>query len=205
MFKFINQNSKNQKGFTLIEMIIILAILSGAVLVIGIFTLNVSSFQIFLGKSLAMDEEALQTFKIMIPEIRSIGPSNLGNYPIASVSSSSFSFYSDIDNDSIFEQVRYFLDAGILKKGVTKPSGNPLVYNLANEKINESVQNIISSNIFTYYNGDYSGSSSPMAYPINVSSVRLVKVTLTIDDDLKSLPSPLISSVLINIRNLRGI
>lgn len=205
MTLLINQNPKSQKGFTLIETIIVLAILSGAVLVIGIFTLNVSNFQIFLGKSLATDEEAQQTFKIMIPEIRSIGPSNLGNYPIASASSSSFSFYSDIDNDGIFEQVRYFLDEGVFKKGVVKPSGNPLVYSSANEKINDFVHNITSSNIFTYYDGDYSGTSLPMQYPINVSNIRLVKITLTIDDDPKSLPSPLILSILVNIRNLRGI
>ncbi len=196
----------SKKGFTLIEVLIVIAIISGIVTMISLFSFNITQFQFFIGKSLDVEGETQGAFKIINPELRSIGPSSTGSYPIASAASSSFSFYSDIDNDGIFEQVRYFLDGTTIKKGTIKPGGAPLVYNQANEKITEVVHNVTSSNIFYYYDKNYDGTNgSPLGYPMNLSAIRVVKMVLTVDDNPNAQPGPLIVSAIMNIRNLRGL
>ena len=94
--------------------------------------------------------------------------------------SQSFTFYSDIDNDSLKEKIRYYLSGAILKKGVIKPNGNPLQYNPANEITKEIVHDVTNGGmaVFNYYDKYYDGTTAPLSQPVNVLDVRLVKITL---------------------------
>ncbi len=208
--KFESINASKQRllnvGFTLIEILIAMAIVSGIVFVVSIFTLDVSQFQLFLGQSLQTEGQAQNGLQGMIPEIRAIGSASDGGYPISQASSSSFTFFSDIDNDGLFEQVRYFLSGSILKKGVVKPSQSPYIYDQSTEKISDVVQDIVSSNIFSYFDKNYDGTNgSSLGIPINVSAIRVVRVDLKIDNDVNREPGPQTYSVVLEIRNLRGL
>ncbi len=195
------------KGFTLIEIIVVMAIMSGIVFVISVFTLDISEFQIFVGESLEVEQEVHQAFGVMIPEIRSVGPSGNGGYPISVASSSSFSFYSDINNDGLFDQVRYFLDGVILKKGVIKPTGGaPYVYNPSTEEVSDKVNSVTSGNIFSYFDKNYDGvNGSPLSYPIDVSAIRVVKINLVVDENPNVEPGSQIFTTTVEIRNFKGL
>ena len=44
--------------------------------------------------------------------------------------------------------------------------------------------------MFRYYDTNYDGTTGALPEPINISAVRLVKITLVIDKDPSALPSP---------------
>jgi hypothetical protein len=142
----------------------------------------------------------------MTASLRSASQSSTGAYPIAAASSTSLTYFSDIDHDGLKEQVRYFLSGTTLKRGVIKPSGNPLTYNTANEKITNLVRNIIRDDanpIFSYYDSSYDGSSSAMTNPPNILNIRLIKITFLIDRDPATAPAAAEFSTQVSIRNLK--
>ena len=134
-----------------------------------------------------------------------MGPSNNGSYPIMTATSDTFIFYSDIDEDGLFERVKYYIVGNVLKKSVIKPTGNPLIYNSANEKIYDLVHNVVAdaSSSFNYYDKSYAGSGSSLTSPINIPLIRIVKAQLKVDDNPNKPPGSLYFSTTAMIRNFR--
>ena len=141
----------------------------------------------------------------MSAEIRTASPSSLGAYAIIQTETSSFTFYSDIDSDSLKERVRYFVEDATLKKGVIKPSGMPLTYNPIDEIVSDLVHDIASAATltFSYYDTDYDGTTQSLVEPINISAVRLIKITIVIDKDSQVPPGPMMLTTQVSIRNLK--
>ena len=193
-----------QKGFTLIEIIISMAIFTMVAMVISFFTLDISNFSFFFGETLVAQQELQQSLKVIVREIRSMGPSNNGSYPIIASSANSLTFYSDIDDDGLFERLRYYVEDNIFKKAVIKPTGNPLVYNPAEENIYELVNNVTNAgSVFEYYSRDYTGSEASLPAPIDIPSVKTIKVSLTVDQNPLQPPLPMSFSITAMIRNFR--
>jgi len=198
-----HQNSKS--GFTIIEVLVSIFILTLIGSAVYSFQKDVFSLNRIISDSLVAQDEARRTLKTMTAEIRTASPSSLGAYAIAQTATSSFTFYSNIDNDSFKERVRYFLDGTTLKKGIIKPSGAPLAYNPANETIIDLAHDVTNAttSIFSYYDTNYDGTTQPLAEPINVSVVRLVKITIIIDRDPTKPPAPITLTTQISTRNLK--
>jgi len=200
--------SKNMRhlnnGFTLAEILIAMAIFVSVALVITKFMLDLSNFSVFFGEDLMAEQELQISLRPMVREIRSMGPSNVGSYPIVAASLSSFTFYSDGDGDGLFERIRYYMEGNVFKKGILKPSGNPLSYNPSDEKTFELTHNIINgSAIFSYYDKTYTGSENPLSLPIDVPLIKMIKAELSVDQNPNTLPGPIIFSVSAMIRNFR--
>jgi type II secretory pathway pseudopilin PulG len=191
---------------TLIELLIAIAITAGALATVTFFAVDLSNFGINLGDRLENERELELTLRTMMSEIRSMGPGGNGSYPIAQASSSSFTFFSDIDADGAFEQVRYFTNGTTLQKGVTEPADtNPVTYPPANEVVRDVVHNLTNaSNVFTYYPEGYAPETGSLPIPINVSFIRMLKVTGTTDRDQTRPPAASTLSIMVTIRNIRG-
>ena len=118
---------------------------------------------------------------------------------------SSFTFYSNVDDDSFKERVRYFLDGTTLKKGIIKPSGTPLTYNPADEAVSELIHGVANAttSIFSYYDKNYDGTNQALIEPIDIATVRLVKITIVTDKDPQTPPGPMTLTTQISIRNLK--
>jgi prepilin-type N-terminal cleavage/methylation domain-containing protein len=196
---------KIKKGFSLVEILVAVFITSLIIAAVGAFQRDVFYLNDVIQSGLTSQNDARKIIRPMVDEVRSASESSLGSYPLAITASSTFAFYSDIDNDSLKERVRYFLDNGDFKKGVIKPSGNPLTYNSSNEKIIEVVHDVINTDIFTYFNSSYDGTSSstPIAQPVSPAVVRLVKIELIVDKDPKRSPAPITVGTQMSIRNLK--
>lgn len=194
-----------QRGITLLELLIAIAIAAMSVSLVTYFTVDVSRFGINLGDRLENQRELELTFRIMVSEIRSMGPGGNGAYPVAAASSASFSFFSDIDGDGGFEQVRYFLSGTTLRKGVIEPvAGQPVTYPPANEILRDMVHNVRNTDIFRYYDEGYPPEIGALPSPVDVASIRMLTVKGTTDKDTALPPLPSTLSVNITIRNLRG-
>ena len=206
MNKNIHQKNKlSKKGFSLIEIIISVSILTMIIIFIGAFQSDVFSLNRIIQSGLQNQSDAKKIIRPFANEVRSALTSNLGSYPIAETSSTSFTFYTDIDKDGLREKVKYFLDSGEFKKSVISPTGQPLVYDQENEQIIKLVQDVINFDIFEYYDSSYDGTTSitALSQPVTTSEVRLVKVTLIIDSDSNKPPAPIEVTTQVSIRNLK--
>lgn len=193
-------------GFTLVEILMSVAILSILVLIASTFQKDVFSLNSSLQSGLNAQIDARHVLKVMITELREIGPSALGAYPIETASSTGITFYSDIDNNGVKDKIRYFLDGRDIKRGVIVPSGNPVVYDGLNEKLTTLISDFMASStrpLFEYYTSSYTGNSPPMPYPIDIQLIRLIKITAIIDKDPNRSPGELIISSQVNLRNLK--
>lgn len=197
--------SKSKSGFTIIEMLAGIFILMLIGMTVILLQKDVFSLHKLISSNLTIQYQARRAMKDITSELRSASPSNLGAYPIASAATSSIVFYSDTDDDALKEKIRYFIDEGTLKKGVIKPSGEPLFYDQNQETVTDLVFDVQNSttSVFSYFDSNYQGSSQTLPQPIDVSLVRLVRVYLVIDEDLQKAPRPLILTTQVSLRNLK--
>jgi prepilin-type N-terminal cleavage/methylation domain-containing protein len=198
--------NKFNRGFTMVEMMIVLAIMAMFVFVASSFQKDVFSLNTTLQSSLNAQLDARHLVKVMVTELRKASPSSLGTYPIEAASSTAITFYSDVDNNGVVDKVRYYLTGNTIRKSVTVPTGSPLTYNPANEVLSTIINNIVSSStlpIFQYYSSNYAGTTSPLTYPLDIQAVRLVKITVIIDNDPNRSPVPIVVTSSVSMRNLK--
>ena len=181
------KNILRNKGFTLLEMIIVMSILSLFVVLVSDFQTKVFVYnRIFQGGNF-VSTDSLNVVKSMAVEMRSMSPSSGGAYPIESASTSSIAFFADIDDDGAKERIRYFISSGTVRRGVIKSAGNPPVYATSTETFStlmSNVRNTATSSLFTYYNTFYDGSATTsLSLPISISAVRLVVINAILDAD----------------------
>ncbi|HVS79581.1 MAG TPA: prepilin-type N-terminal cleavage/methylation domain-containing protein [Candidatus Paceibacterota bacterium] len=196
--------SKFTTGFTLAELVIAIAILVVVGLAVSTFQKDVFSLAFNFQGNLDFQLGARAMLKSFTSEAREASPSSVGSYPIEEASTSEFIFYSDMYNDGKKERIRYFLSGTDFKKGITIPTGSPLSYNIATEKTSTLLSNVSNgtSSIFEYYDTNYTGTSSPLSQPVDITSIRLVKATIYAKPDARSSSSEEFTTE-VSIRNLK--
>lgn len=164
---------KKNAGFTLVETLVVLGIVTIIATAIGVFQSGVfKNERIARTRILAM-EDARLALRRFTEEARNISPSSTGAYPILTADTHAFTFYADIDNDNLKERFRYYVDNGFIKKAVLKPTGSPPVYS-GSEKVTIVARFAVASPqpIFTYYDTN----DTVLLHPLSVADVRSVKM-----------------------------
>ncbi len=204
----MNVSYKQQKGVSLMELLIAIGIFLFVVAIVWLFISQTYSVQSFtFGQTIAIDE-ARRGVSRMVKEAREALPSDSGSYAIESANDFEFVFYADYDRDNAVERVRYFLEGSNFIKGVTEASGQPLEYVSDNEEeyiISRYVRNAVDEPIFKYYDGSYSGKPSdvPLSAPANPLEVKLVHIYLKINVDPDKAPRDFELESDVQIRNLK--
>ncbi len=196
---------KYTHGFTITELVVVVAIVALLSVGVGNFMGDVFSLGSVARGSLSVSQDARNVLRVMAREIRAAAPSANGAYPLLSVASSSISFFSDIDGNGQRDFVRYYVSSSTLMKGVTVAAGSPLSYSTTSEItyiVMSDVRNA-STSIFTYYDNAYAGTSSPLAFPVSVQSVRLVRIDLVLDANADRAPATKTFTTQVSIRNLK--
>lgn len=201
----MNQHTeKKAAGFTLIETAIVLGIFTVIGIAVAALQRNAFALNAIIQDGLTGQQELRKTVADFVSAARAAEPSGAGAYPLVSVATSTFTFFSDIDLDGEPERVRYYLSGTTLMKGVIEPSGNPVTYNPATEQASEAVHGVVGSDaIFEYYDAGYGGEGSPLAQPVNVLDVRLVKMTVAVDRDPRRPPAAVSVTGQASMRNLK--
>jgi prepilin-type N-terminal cleavage/methylation domain-containing protein len=196
------------RGFSLVEVLIVVAIAASLVIVASNFSGNVSGLNTLISQQLQSKSDTSQDLQIITTEIRSASPSQNGAYPIDSASTSSFAFYGGISKDGRTEHVRYFLASSTIYKGVIYPTGTPATYPTSSEIITDIIDQVIvpsSTPLFTYYGSSYTGTQTPLTIPVNVANIRLVDMSFyTTAANSQQSQVPQYFSTLIDIRNLNS-
>ncbi|MFH1789909.1 MAG: type II secretion system protein [bacterium] len=204
MLKIFKLN--NQSGFTLIEVLVAMGIfilLLSAV--IFLYTFSIKSNKI-VWEQLSTQNEGRKIVQDFINELRSANYSSIGAYPLALTSSTEIVFYSNIDSDTLRERVRYFMSGSTLRKGVIKPTGNPLQYSGDGEVLTDIVHDVFNTStpVFYYYGENYGyTSSTPLEQPVSAMDVRIVGIVLELEEDPSASPVPFHIESKVAIRSLK--
>lgn len=199
------KRSRDNRGLTLVEVLVALGIFTMFIGTISVVFLYSKRSSTIVFDQLEAQGEARRALRDFTTEVRSATYSSVGSYPIESATSTSLVFFTNLDTDSLRERVRYFVSTATLKRGVTKPTGTPLTYMTSTEQITDVVRYVrnTSTPIFTYYNQNYTGTSTPLTLPINVSFINMIGVQLVIDKSPSTSPATLKVEAQAQIRNLK--
>lgn len=197
----------NDRGFSMLEMIVVL----------GLFIMFSAAMAELLiwgnhGKDIVFEQLSKQNdgriaSQSFLNDLRRSSYSSIGAYPIELAGANQIIFYSNIDTDSWKERVRYFVATTTLRRGITKPSGNPLSYNSVDEVVTDVAHDLNNTTtIFYYYDQNYDGISntSSMSFPVDIAKVRMIGIKLWLDLRPNVSPAPLFIEGKTEIRNLKS-
>ncbi len=196
------------RGFTLLEVILsmaILIIMSGVLVTIfrDVFQTNE-----LLKSSFFIEREIAETARDMIAEIRAAGTSSTGGYLIEQADPFSIVIYTNVDKDPVKERVAYFVSGTDLKKSVVDPTGSPLTYatTTASESVKTVLAHFVASTtapLFQYFDKNYAGTTTPLTVPVNVLSIRHIRILLVVDENVNDTIPPFTVGSEVSIRNLK--
>lgn len=139
----------------------------------------------------------------MVRDIREAAYGDDGSFPVIAIAPTAFSFYSDIDRDDFTERIRYYLTGDLLYKGVTNPSGDPLIYDDNDEEISLIAQYVRNDEesvaIFTYYDS----TGNEITDEVDIAEVAFVKVNLIVNVNPTRLPEEFTLRSSATLRNLK--
>lgn len=198
----------SKKGMTLIE----------AIMAIGLFTLGVEGFTLLFLRTwehnkytIEMGQSSMvvsQGVSKVANYLRGARQSDSGSYPIASASANDLVVYSDFDKDDVTERLHFYKSGTQILMGVTDPTNTfPRTYPAGDQStqvIASSIMNTASDPVFQYFNKDYPGdtTNNPLAAPVSVSEIRMVRIFLKINIDPNNAPDNIETETFVGLRNL---
>lgn len=193
--------SINQNGFTLLEILISVAIFVSLVSVATTFFINGYKISNFGSELDLQVKHARDSLEVLTKEIREAATSDRGDYLIEDAQAQNLTFYSDIDGDNSAERIRYFLNGTDLNRGVIDPSGTPAQYLVSNEVVTTIAPylNNGATAIFTYFDGD----NNQLALPVDKNKIRLIHVYSKVDIMPGRSPQSYDLETDVQIRNLK--
>ncbi|KKR21682.1 MAG: hypothetical protein UT50_C0005G0016 [Candidatus Moranbacteria bacterium GW2011_GWA2_39_41] len=199
---------KHYSGMSLVEMLVAIGILTIAMAgLTALFmrTWKINSYTIEMGQSSFAVSQGVNT---MVGYLRKIRQADDGSYPIKSATGTDLVVFSDYDKDGVTERLHLYLQDRQIKMGITDPTtGIPRSYPTGDQQIKilaDDIVNSVSEPIFYYYNSSYPGDTAhnPVAMPVDVSTIRLVKIYLRINIDPNRDPENIETQSFVEFRNL---
>lgn len=197
----------NRMGITLLEIVVSMGIFILLTFSIAYILITSLRSNDIVMNQLQMQNEGRKVIQQVVDEVRRAESSSLGGYALATTTANDLVFYANIDNDSLRERIRFWLDGTELKRSTVKPSGSPLMYDDNAAIVVELATGLTNAaqgeDVFTYYDGNYIGFGGGLAYPVSTTAVRAVRVKLNFERDPGKSPEPLRVQAFTSIRNLK--
>ncbi len=206
----MHRTKKNILGFTLVEIVVSIAIVSFIAIAVVTFQISFLRSTATVQSGLIAQQQVRRAFYGFMQEVRTAVSSPSGSFALVETGTSSFTFYANNDSDVAIERIRYYIgtttlaSTTILYKEVIQPAG--VVYLHANETLSILVNDIrfsTSTATFSYFDTNYAGTSTALTQPVTPTAVRLVKITLPIDPNAARSPVFQTYTTQVSIRNLK--
>lgn len=170
-----------RRGMTLVELLVVLSI--STVLVVVISDTLRMVLQLTTQKPLALQaiDQARVVTSTFANELRNAAIGSDGSYPLAEASSTEIIFFTPFRSGSSpsVRRIRYFVASSTLYKGIVVQSGTPPSYATSSEQISRVLPLASSTSLwFSYYDGTFTGSSTPLAQPVSITNVTNVQMSL---------------------------
>jgi len=193
---------KNNRGMTIVELMVSISIFMVFMIASSEFIIRGLQSNVFGYEQEDAIANARRAAGVMVEELRRAANSARGDYLFETVATGTIVFYADTDDDGLTERIRYFADGINLKKGSIAPTGTPLVYDQADEKISTFAiyLNNQSMPIFKYFDTNNDEIANPAA---NKTRIRLIRTTLKINVTPERAPADYFYTADIQIRNLK--
>ncbi len=196
----LQPSSLSSRGFTIVELIVVIAILSlvatvAADAVLIFFHAKESNYG-----SLGALTPAGSAMQLLGSDLRAIAYGDDGSYPIVSISPSSMTFFSDIAGGNGSARVQYQLSSGTLTRALVNPAGTPPSYTGTPQTstVATAVSNVADAvSLFRYY--DKSGNE--ITDFSQVGAVAVVSVALDVSTSNTTQPLKFAAST--TLRNVR--
>lgn len=187
---------KKLLGFSLVEMLVALAIFSTISILLATFlSQSLKSYRVRKEES----DEQQKASHIM----REFEKTTRAATKILTADENELKFYRYFDlTSSSPTQIRYFIDGNQFKIGETKPVGvEPnITYPQSAETIHLIVEDVENPNLIFEY---YDGGKSTLTAPVDTTKIRLIKLTISLDQDTSKPPQAVTETTEINLRNLK--
>ncbi len=189
---------------TLVEVLVSVGIFS--FIIVGVTALFAALWKMneFTLKMGADSQQASYALTEIIDMIRFARQADNGAYPVISAEENQLIIYTDADGDDETERVRFFRQGDQIKKGVINPSGiAPVVYNPDNEQIETILFNVVDNPDSSPFLEYFDAANAKLNAPVSSADVRMVRVAVSVDEDLDKPPAPVSMVSFASIRNLR--
>jgi len=198
------QSYARQAGLSIMEVMVVIFISSIVIVALARFLV----FGYPISRTTILQQRSTETARVHLKRItkslREIRPSDIGSYPLVGTEPQRIIYYADIDSDSSTERVRIELQGTELVRGVVKPSGDPLSYDLGSEVetvIMTGIQNGADP-VFRYYSGDYPVDTTELN-PTDLTEVKYMEFELLVDADPAVDPPAVEVKSQVQLRNLK--
>lgn len=196
-----------EDGTTLIEVLITISIISFIFVIASDFVINGLNVQSYVSEQNDAVVESRKALAVMVGELRETANSGSGAYPLDTLEEQEIIFYSNIDDDTYPERIRYSLNGTIVERGVIHPSGEPLEYDEQDEQVTTVSQYIQNGTepLFYYYNEDYPEdiTNNPLGSPADPTEVRLIQISLSTNVNPNSILKARNLDIMVHLRNLK--
>ena len=189
-------NSK-KKAFTLVEMIVatgLVGIIS--VIVSGIYSNGIKQYSLGI-KRIGLNESvafATRDFEKM----------TRGATKIITAENNSLTFLSYLRADAhpAPSKISFYIQEGVLYRSNIAPvsSEGSFIYPESDKVVKKITENLLDDNIFSYFND----ANTDLSFPIQNDVVRMIKISIGIDDDKNSPPESAVQSTAVQLRNLKN-
>ena len=192
----MNNKKRRNRGFSLIEMVIVIGLISVLTTLVSVFLSQSLKSYRFKNQSVALEENAASV-------MREFEQSARAATEILIADKNELKFYRFYDlNSPEPKQVRYFIDDNKFKVGITNPVGiSPNIsYPSSNEVITLLIENVVNTDhLFDYFDG----LGNDLSFPVNINSIRMAQLVITLDKDITKPPAEITETTKITFRNLK--
>lgn len=187
----------NKRGFTLVELLVTTAIISVMSLIISnIYSSGNKQYRTGL-KRIELNEKAALAERDFETITR-------GATSIIAAESDNLSFYTYLIGDAnpAPSKIDYYIENNVLYRSSIAPviSSGSFTYPEGNKIVKKITDDVVSVDIFTFYND----ANIQLSFPVQNDVVRMVKMSIMIDNDLNSSPEAAVQSTAIELRNLKN-